>query len=57
VFEAKGLAKTINWRDRGFVMDVKDQLECGSSYIFAVVGAIESHNMISKNQSLEPLSE
>ena len=24
VFEAKGLAKTINWRDRGFVMDVKD---------------------------------
>ncbi len=24
VFEAKNLAKTINWRDRGFVMDVKD---------------------------------
>lgn len=38
-------------------MDAKDQGDCGISYIFAVVGAIESHLMIAKNQSQKPFSE
>jgi C1A family cysteine protease len=39
------------------VIDAKDQGDCGISYIFAVVGAIESHLMIAKNQSQKPFSE
>ena len=38
------------------VGEVKNQLGCGSSYIFAAVGALESRLMIRSNQTLESLS-
>ena len=38
----------INWRDNGYLSDVKDMKSCGASYAFAVTSAIESNYLMSQ---------
>ncbi|CAF1145084.1 unnamed protein product [Adineta steineri] len=45
-----------NWRDKGVVVPVKDQGQCGSPWAFAAVGSIESAYAI-KTEKLVSLSE
>jgi cathepsin L len=50
------LPSAFDWRDRGAVTPVKDQLKCGSCYAMSAIGAIESHHFIRTGQ-LVSLSE
>ena len=42
----------VDWRTRGVVNDIKDQMQCGASWAFAAVGAIESAWVIRGRGSL-----
>lgn len=50
------LPKTIDWRIKGAVTEVKNQRYCGSCWTFAATGALESHYFIKTNHLLS-LSE
>lgn len=38
----------INWKDNGYLPEVKDMKDCGASYAFAVTSAIESNYLMSQ---------
>jgi len=50
------LAPSIDWRERGAVLEVKDQGQCGSCWSFGITGVIEGQNYL-KNNVKVPLSE
>uniref|UniRef100_A0A914QTE0 Peptidase C1A papain C-terminal domain-containing protein n=1 Tax=Panagrolaimus davidi TaxID=227884 RepID=A0A914QTE0_9BILA len=50
------IPSSFDWRDFGKVTSVKNQGQCGSAWVHAVVASIESQYLIQKNQSLD-LSE
>jgi len=53
---AKLSGAEINWVEKGVVAPVQDQGQCGASWAFSAVGAIESAHMISGSGYLK-LSE
>lgn len=52
---ASALPKSVDWRARGKVTPVANQGQCGSSWVFGAVGAIESAYAIGTG-TLVPLS-
>ncbi|XP_015247610.1 PREDICTED: cathepsin O-like [Cyprinodon variegatus] len=50
-----GLPAKFDWRDKGVVAPVQNQLECGSCWAFSAVGAIQSVHAMGASQ-LEQLS-
>lgn len=51
----ESLEKQYDWRERGFVTDVRDQGYCGSCFIFASLGAFESAYLIANNGAVPPI--
>jgi len=49
------LPKSLDWRDRGIISDVKDQGQCGSCWAFATAATIESYLALATG-TLEVLS-
>ncbi|EDW00889.1 cathepsin L [Drosophila grimshawi] len=50
------IPKSIDWRDKGAVTGVKDQLKCASCWAFSAVGALEGQQFLKTNK-LVALSE
>ncbi|XP_072399503.1 cathepsin L-like proteinase [Diabrotica undecimpunctata] len=49
------LPSSVDWRNEGAVLPVRDQGKCGSCWAFSVVGALEGQVAIHKNEKI-PLS-
>jgi C1A family cysteine protease len=55
-FPTANISTKWNWNDMGMVSPIKNERNCGASYIFASVGAIESRLSIKVNKTLNSMS-
>ncbi|CAG9855010.1 unnamed protein product [Phyllotreta striolata] len=46
------IPESIDWREKGAVLEVRDQGDCGNCWAFGAVGALEGLNAIKKNSSV-----